>query len=137
MSIKDNHINRYGEAHIRPVYPVYEDEYGMSRQEFSRAVDWSHDPRSQSSREKHFGKGPRGWPGDDIIKQKVSIALYYDPEVDARKIQVHVIDGIVMLEGYVSNRNQKKMAERCTEDISGVKDVMNKLVIRDFDLTRA
>ena len=109
----------------------------MSRQEFTRAVDWSHDPRSQSSREKHFGKGPRGWPGDESIKQKVLLALFYSPEVDASNIQVQVIDGIVMLEGYVSNRNQKKMAERCTEDISGVKDVMNKLVIRDFDLTRA
>lgn len=133
MTIKDNHINRYGETHIRPVYI---DEYGMSRQEYSRAVDWSHDPRSQSWREKHFGKGPKGWPGDDNIKQRASLALYYSPEVDASKVQVEVVDGIVMLEGCVLNRNQKKSAERCIDSLPGVKDVMNKLVIRSFDLTR-
>ncbi len=47
-------INRYGEQGI--LFDYYEDEFGMRhpREELEPSIDWSHDPRSESSRERHF-----------------------------------------------------------------------------------
>lgn len=136
MTSKDNHMNRYGEGHARPavgkpsLVSVYEDEYGMTREEGFEEVDWSHDPRSESAGEKHYGKGPKGWPPSEVIKQKVSVALYLSPEVDASEIEVNVENGCVILSGSVKNRDQKRAAEHCIEFLPGVEDVMNKLVIK-------
>lgn len=136
MTSKDHHINRYGEAQVRPAVgtssltPIYEDEYGMTREQGIEEVDWSHDPRSESASEKHYGQGPKGWLPDEGIKQKASVALYLTPDVDASEIEVSVKDGCVILEGLVKNRDQKRAAERCIEFLPGVEDVFNKLVIK-------
>lgn len=137
MTSKDHHINRYGEAHARPAVgklslrSVYEDELGMTRDEgYEEEVDWSHDPRSESAREKHYGKGPKGWIPDEGIKQKVSVTLYLTPEVDASEIEVKVDQGCVILEGSVKDRRQKRAAEQCIENLPNVTDVLNKLVIK-------
>ncbi|MBA2404619.1 MAG: BON domain-containing protein [Bdellovibrionales bacterium] len=136
MTNKDNHINRYGEgrAHAaqgvasRPA--VFEDEYGMQREQEETDLDWSHDPRSESAREKHYGKGPKNWLTDESIKYKVSLALYLTPEVDATKIEVQVEQGRVTLSGPIRDRKQKKAAEECIDTIPGVSDIFNKLVIQ-------
>lgn len=152
MSSKDNHYNRYGEKDVRPGHfqhgggigslfhghdetsiismPTYEDEYGMTREEEYETVDWSHDTRSESSTEKHYGKGPKNWPSDERIQQKVSEQLFLSQEVDARNIEVEVKEGMVYLRGTVSDRRQKKAAERWIENISGVADIQNELTIR-------
>lgn len=136
MTRKDNHINRYGEKHATPAFGrlpshiTYQDEYGMNREEEVEEVDWTHDPRSESAREKHFGKGPKGWEPDAGLKQKASIALYLNPFVDASEIEVSVENRCVFLTGTVHNRIQKKSAEYCIDDIPGVEDVINKLVIK-------
>jgi osmotically-inducible protein OsmY len=137
MTSKDDHINRYGEAHARPargkvsLRTAYEDELGMTRDEaYEEEVDWSHDPRSESAREKHYGKGPKGWLPDASIKQKVSVALYLSPDVDASEIEVKVEQGCVILDGSVKNRRQKRSAEECIENLPDVADVLNRLVIK-------
>ena len=139
MTNNHDHLNRYGEAHIRPAsgetspIPAYEDEYGMMREEMLNEVDWSHDPRSESSKENHYGKGPRAWVPDESIKKKVSLALYLNPDVDAREIEVRVKNGCVYLNGSIKNRSQKKAAERSVESIPGVEDVFNELVVKQFN----
>ncbi len=131
MTIKDNHINRYGESHIKP---PDEDEYGMVRDKNIEAVDWNHDPRSESSSEKHYGKGPKGWLPDHAIKKNASLALYLNPYVDAREIVVSVESGCVILKGFIKNRFQKKAAERCVETVPGVVDVYNELILQQVDI---
>lgn len=76
------------------------------------------------------GKGPRGYTrSDDSIYEDVCLTLERSPDVDARGIEVSVKDGCIYLNGNVSSRNAKRMAELEVENISGVKDVQNLLRI--------
>lgn len=82
-----------------------------------------------TKRGEHFGKGPKGWQrSDERIREEVCEVLYHSPFVDASDIDVSVMDGIVTLEGMVLDREMKREAERCIDDILGVHDVNNKLV---------
>lgn len=152
MTNKDHQYNRYGERDVRPGHfqhgggqgslyrgqdsspylsmPTFEDEYGMTREEEFHEVGWSEDPRSESFGERHYGKGPRNWPSDEKITQRVLEGLYFSREVDAREIEVRVESGKVYLTGSVADRKQKKAAENVIENISGVVDVQNELMIR-------
>jgi hypothetical protein len=64
---------------------------------------------------------------DKQVYDNVCHALYLSPKVDATKIEVEVLNGIVKLSGLVRNRLMKKDAEACAESILGVKDVRNEL----------
>jgi osmotically-inducible protein OsmY len=51
--------------------------------------------------------------------------------VDASNITVAVNNGEVTLDGTVSTRLQKRRAEDCAEDVSGVKHVQNNLRVQE------
>jgi len=57
-------------------------------------------------------------------------------DVDATNIQVKVKGGEVTLDGTVTDRWQKRMAEDAVEDISGVKDVRNNLRVQQQNQNR-
>lgn len=79
----------------------------------------------------HWGKGPKNYQRPDArIYDEVCEALFIDPWVDATDIIVEVNDGEVILRGQVANREQKKRAEVCAEEISGVVDVLNYLTLK-------
>lgn len=79
-----------------------------------------------------FGKGPKGWKrSDERIKEEVSEALYRDYHVDASEIEIEVKEGVVTLSGTVENREAKRSAEECIENLSGVQDVHNRIRIVD------
>lgn len=74
------------------------------------------------------GRGPRGYQrSDDRIREDVCERLTDDPEIDASNMEVAVKDGEVTLSGTVSSRDDKRRAEECAEETSGVKDVHNGL----------
>ncbi len=50
-------------------------------------------------------------------------------EVDASNIGVKVESGIVFLSGKVDSRSTKKLAEVIVEDLPGVQDVRNELMV--------
>lgn len=76
----------------------------------------------------HRGKGPSGYTrSDERIRESVCEALADDDRVDASNIEVTVKAGEVILTGTVEDRMQKRMAEECIENLSGVKDVQNQL----------
>jgi hypothetical protein len=92
-----------------------------------------HDQASQGNR----GRGPRGYKrSDKSIYEDVCDMLFRSSDVDATEIEVSVKEGIVFLNGSVTDRETKKMAELEIENISGVFDVLNFLKInsakRDF-----
>ncbi len=79
----------------------------------------------------HVGKGPRGHGGaDERIRQEVCQALTRNREVDATDIDVEVSQGVVILNGTIPGRFMKKEAERCIEELRGVVDVFNLLVLQ-------
>ena len=51
--------------------------------------------------------------------------------VDARQISVTVNNGEVTLDGTVPSREQKRRAEDCIDDLSGVKNVQNNLRVQE------
>lgn len=84
----------------------------------------------------HRGKGPKGYTrSDERIKEDVSDALMEDPELDASDIEVTVKKGEVLLEGFVTNRNDKRRAEHCAELCAGIRDIQNNIKIRTASAT--
>lgn len=78
------------------------------------------------------GRGPKGYQrSDDRILEDVCDRLTDDEAVDASAVTVHVNNGEVTLRGSVNSRAQKHAAEDSAEGVSGVRDVINQLRVRD------
>lgn len=76
------------------------------------------------------GYGPKGYKrSDDRIYEEVCETLMKHREVDASNIGVKVETGIVFLSGKVVSREAKKIAESIIEDLPGVQDVRNELMV--------
>lgn len=80
------------------------------------------------------GRGPEGYQrSDDRIKEDVSERLSHHGQLDASNIRVDVNDCEVTLEGNVGSRRAKRMAEDALEGISGVRDIHNRLRVKQND----
>jgi osmotically-inducible protein OsmY len=78
----------------------------------------------------YSGRGPKGYKrSDEQIVEEVSRRLERDGDIDASEIEVSCNDGVVTLQGKVSERGMKRCAEECIEDVYGVKDVMNHVQV--------
>lgn len=78
------------------------------------------------------GVGPLGYQrSDERVRERVCDALTDDHHVDASHIKVEVKGGEVTLTGYVADREAKRCAERCVEDLGGVKEVINNLRVKN------
>ncbi len=79
-------------------------------------------------RGQHRGKGPKGYTrSDDRIKEDVNDRLSNDEHIDASDIEVEVSNGEVTLTGNVNSRWEKRHAEDIAEEVSGVKNVENRV----------
>lgn len=80
------------------------------------------------------GFGPRSYRRpDERIHADVSEALTDDPRVDAREIEVSVVDEVVTLTGCVPTRAEKRRAEDVALRCRGVHDVLNALRVAACD----
>jgi hypothetical protein len=80
------------------------------------------------ARGRFTGKGPKGYQrSDDRIREDVSDVLERHGEIDASDIEVHVQSGEVTLAGTVHDRFAKRLAEDVIENLSGIKQVHNRL----------
>jgi len=120
----------------------YRGEYGRERNErgfLERAGDevaswFGDDDAARRRRQDYRGHGPAGYTrSDDRILEDASDALTDDWGVDARNIQVTVTNAEVTLDGTVPSREQKRRAEDCVDDLSGVKNVQNNLRVQATD----
>ena len=85
----------------------------------------------------HRGKGPAGYQrSDERIRELVCESLTDDDEIDASHIAVSVTGGEVMLSGTVDDRGSKRAAEDCAYSVPGVRDVQNRLRVRDDSASR-
>ena len=86
----------------------------------------------------HTGRGPQGYErSDQAILEDVCERLTRHGEVDASEITVRCERREVILEGTVDDRRAKRMAEDAADSVSGVRDVQNRLRIRDREDMRA
>ena len=81
----------------------------------------------QFERRDDFSETLKSSPTDESLKKSVSEALYKSHEIDASDIEVSVQDSVVTLSGTVSDREMKRNAERCLDELRGVKDIYNRL----------
>lgn len=89
------------------------------------------EPRSEPI--SHYaGVGPKNYViTDEMITEDANLALYRHSEIDAREIEVSVKSGILRLKGFVTKKEQKKLAEAAVENIRGVKDVFNEIQLKN------
>lgn len=74
------------------------------------------------------GKGPRDdRRSDERIREDVCDDLTYAPDVDASDVVVAVSEGEVTLSGEVEDRFTKRRTEEIAEEVSGVRNVHNRL----------
>jgi hypothetical protein len=84
----------------------------------------------------HVGRGPANWKRPDAtIREDVCERLAYHGELDASDVDVLVRAGEVTLEGTVTDRSSKRLAEDIVADVRGVIDVHNRLRVRHHDDT--
>jgi osmotically-inducible protein OsmY len=89
--------------------------------------DRNRDDRYQS----HRGRGPKNYTrSDERIKEDINDRLTDHSDLDASDSDVEVHNGEVTLTSFVNSRSNKRMAEDIVEDISGVKNVENRLRIQ-------
>ncbi|MEN4902643.1 BON domain-containing protein [Luteimonas sp. TWI1437] len=78
------------------------------------------------------GVGPKGYVRSDArITEDICERLTHSDEIDAREVSVRVHEGVVTLEGHVEQRWTKHRIEDIAEGCAGVKDVENRLRVRD------
>jgi osmotically-inducible protein OsmY len=83
------------------------------------------------ARPSYRGHGPVGYTRTDAqVRADVCDELTDDPDVDASCIEVMVDVGIVILTGEVSTRAMKWRAEEVADDVTGVKEVDNRIRVR-------
>lgn len=81
----------------------------------------------------HRGKGPRGYQrADDRIRDDINDRLADDSYLDATEIEVVVLNGEVTLSGTVDSRIDKRRAEDLCESVSGVRNVENRIRVREI-----
>jgi len=75
----------------------------------------------------------RGAPNrdDSVLSMRVKAALIANDATKASQINVETQDGIVQLSGFVDSEAMRAAATSSAQRISGVKQVQNRLLIRD------
>jgi hyperosmotically inducible protein len=67
---------------------------------------------------------------DSVITTKVKSALLGDDVVKSFAVSVETVKGVVQLSGFVDTSAQKSAAGHDARAVSGVKDVMNNLIVK-------
>lgn len=75
------------------------------------------------------GLAPNTSMDDSDIHMAVESALFSDPQIPENAIDVEVKDGIVLLEGTVSNILAKERTTQVVETIKGVRGIVNELQV--------
>ena len=68
---------------------------------------------------------------DSVISMRVKSALIANDSTKASQINVETQRGVVQLSGFVDSEAMRAAAASTAKNVTGVKDVQNKLVIRD------
>lgn len=85
--------------------------------------------------ENYRGRGPKNYQrSDERLLEDACEQLTRDRGVDASDMEVTVKGGELTLDGQVNTRWEKRRAEDCVHDISGIHHVQNNLRIRQPDM---
>ena len=68
---------------------------------------------------------------DDVLNDRVRIKLSSDLEVKGGALKVEVVKGVVTISGEVETEHQKDKAGKIAKKVVGVKQVINKITIKE------
>lgn len=130
----------YGSDYNRNRRGQERDDRGWWDKASDEVSSWFGDDDAERRREwdrqrsgQHRGKGPKGYSrSDERIKEDINDRLSDDVFVDATNIEVTVNQGDVTLTGSVSERSEKRRAEDIAEEVSGVKNVENRIRVSTY-----
>lgn len=103
------------------------------REEYRRRLDEQRGIRRErpDTSYDYRGRGPRGYQrSDERISDEIHDRLTADRHLDAREIQISIIDAEVTLTGVVDSRAARRRAEDIAENVSGVRYVLNNIRVR-------
>ena len=84
--------------------------------------------RGIQSQGPYVGRGPRGYRrSDERIREDICEEMSQCGGLDASDIDIVVVSGEVTLQGTVTDRRAKHLAEELTEQVPGVRDVHNQI----------
>jgi len=105
-------------------------------------LDESHKPMAQNTAEALLGVKSvenniviKNDKSDTWLKMKVQTALVFHSNVNARKTEVSVKNGVVTLKGKANSQAQKELTAEYAKDVEGVKGVKNEMTIAKSDDT--
>lgn len=76
----------------------------------------------------YSGRGPRNYTRSDArIEEDVAERLTSNDTLDASDVDLSVENGVVVLDGSVADRQDKRLAEDLAESVRGVRGVQNNL----------
>lgn len=100
-----------------------------------RRREMDHRMERDRSTNSHRGRGPKNYSrSDERLLEEACENLTRDHGIDASDMEVTVSGGELTLDGKVNTRWEKRRAEDCVHDISGVNHVQNNLRIRQTDM---
>jgi len=67
---------------------------------------------------------------DNLLANKVKIALYADKQVSGRQIAVEASQGVIQLNGVAASTTEAQRAVQIAQGIKGVKEVRNRLAVQ-------
>ena len=73
---------------------------------------------------------------DGYITDRVRLKLVSDQQVKGGALAVTVNEGVVTLSGVLETEKQKERAAKLTKKVKGVKQVVNKITLRDQNAKR-
>jgi len=79
----------------------------------------------------HIEVAPSASPKD--IRHRITAALHRNADINARHIEVNILEGVATIRGHVSSWTQRIAAERAVADAPGVTRVDNRLEIRPLE----
>jgi osmotically-inducible protein OsmY len=104
------------------------DDYGRGEAWRRGERVWEDSSAWWRSRGPYTGHGPKGYQrSDERIREDVCERLTEHGDLDARNIEVRVVNREVTLEGLVASRADKRLAEDITDSVSGVGEIHNQL----------
>lgn len=87
---------------------------------------------SSSSSSSRYPSGPKGYTrSDDRVKEDVCDRLAAMGDLDSSDVEVSVTGGEVTLTGTVPHRSMKYRCEQTCELVTGVKDIVNHIRVKD------
>jgi len=96
----------------------------------ARAVDATELEVARWTRDDDLRGDKLAVPDDDVLRLRVERELAAAPRVGSFEVRVTVRDGRVVLGGHVDNLAARRVAERVTERVAGVRAVTNLLKVR-------